>query len=510
MTPTGADIPLASLQQGVPHKVMLGEDPVVLVRDVAIVRAFAGTCPHVGAPLDKAVVCDGRLVCPWHKAMFDLTDGAVLEPPALAPLPRYAVRVEAGIVHLDGTRLPAPDVPPLRDAATVGTVALVGSGAASAAALSVLQERGFAGRVLVIGPEAATPPYDRTALSKMVISGQAGPSSTPLRLPEDAGALTIEHIAGTVASLDARTRSIRLADGRRIDYDRALLATGGTPVRPAIEGCALDGVHTLRSTADAAALVETIGRARSAVIVGASFIGLEAASGLRSRDIETTVLGRSEIPFARQFGPLIGARLKRLHEDKGVRFRMSEPTRIEGDGRAERVVLDDGTALAADLVLLATGVRPNTDFLEGATVEDGAVVVDGGLRAADGLWAAGDIARFPFRDGAVRIEHWRVANQHGRIAARNMLGEDTAYDGVPFFWTAHHGTRFDYLGHASEWDEVVVDGDLEALRFVAYLVRLGRVDAVVAAGRDDATMRLAHAMRRGLTLDEARRAASAG
>ena len=124
------------------------------------------------------------------------------------------------------------------------------------------------------------------------------------------------------------------------------------------------------------------------------------------------------------------------------------------------------------------------------------------------MWAAGDVARFPWRDGLIRVEHWRVASELGRIAARNMLGEDAGYDSVPLFWTAHQGIRIDYLGHATAWDEVVVDGDLEAMRFVAYLVRLGRVEAAVAAGRDEATMRLAHAMRRSLTLDEARAAAS--
>ena len=511
MTTTPVAIALDKIEENIPHKVMLGEDePVILIRDRDTVRAFGARCTHVGAPLERGTVCDGRLVCPWHKAMFDVTDGAVLDAPALAPLPRYAVRVENRIVHLDGTRLAsASGAAPRRVEAAIGTVALVGTGAASAAALSVLAERHFAGRVLLIGPEAETPSYDRTALSKMVISGQQPASSTPLVLPDEAARLAIERIADAVVSLDAGTRTLRLASGRTLSYDRALLATGGTPSVPDIAGRELDGVHTLRSAADAARLVATIDRARRAVVIGGSFIGLEVATGLRARGIETTVVARSAVPFERQFGRAIGLRLKRLHEEGGVRFRTGSPARIEGGDVAERVVLADGAILPADLVLLATGIRPETGFVSGVRVEEGGVVVDGGCLAADGLWAAGDIARFPWRDGLIRVEHWRVASELGRIAARNMLGEDAGYDSVPLFWTAHHGTRIDYLGHATAWDDIVVDGDLEALRFVAYLVRLGRVDAAVAAGRDEATMRLAHAMRRSLTLEEARAAVSA-
>ena len=502
-------IPLDEIEENTPHKVMLGDDePVILIRDRNTVRAFGAICTHVGAPLDQGTVCDGRLVCPWHKAMFDVTDGAVLDPPALAPLPRYAVRVENRIVHLDGTRLASASGAAPRRSEAIGTIALIGTGAATAAALAVLAERHFAGRVLLIGPEAGTPPYDRTALSKMVISGQLPPSPTPLRLPDGMARLEIERIAEAVVSLDADTRTIRLASGRTLSYDRALLATGGTPQQPDLPGRELAGVHTLRSAADAASLVRTIEQARRAVVVGGGFIGLEVATGLVARGIETTVLVRSDVPFERQFGRAVGLRLKRIHEEKGVGFRTASPARIEGGRQVERVVLDDGSILPADLVLFATGIRPDVAFVSGATVEDDAIVVDAGMQAADGLWAAGDIARFPWRNASIRIEHWRVANEHGRIAARNMLGEDSVYDSVPLFWTAHQGKRIDYLGHATEWDDVVIDGDLEAWRFVAYLVRAGRVDAVVAAGQDLVTMRLAHAMRRSLTLEEARAVAS--
>ena len=497
-------IELAHIPENTLHKIMLGDTPLVLVRRGDMVRAYAGTCPHAGAPLEQGALCGDRLVCPWHKAVFALHDGALLEPPALAPLTRYEVNIAAATAEITGTTLPAPAPAPATHA--LATIAVIGAGAAAAAAIAHFRTRDITSRIVVIGPEPK-PPYDRTALSKMVIAGEMPPASVDC-LPDEAFIDTVERIVDEVVRLDAPGHRIHLVSGTVIPYDRALVATGAVPRVPDIPGAPLPGVHVLRSSADAASLVADIDGARTAVLLGASFISLEVASGLRSRDIAVTVVSNGAIPFAHQFGPEIGARLKRLHEEKGVVFRTGDVERFEGDTRVSAVALRDGSRLACDLVLLGTGVAPNAGFVAGASLEHGALTVDAHLLAAADLYAAGDIARFPYRGELTRIEHWRLAQQQGWLAARNILGDAAAFDGVPFFWTAQDGVRIDYLGHATAWDEIVIDGNLDELDFLAFVVKDAYVVAVVACARDTAMARLAEAMRRDLTLAEARDAAS--
>ncbi len=488
-------IALAAIPEDRPHRIEVGETPILLIRHGAEVSALAAACPHAGAPLEKGAVCEGRLICPWHKAAFAVRDGALLEPPALAALTRYTVRIEDGFAIIDGREAePAPT-----HATFDGTIAIVGAGAAASGALALLQARGHAGRVIVIGQEAAAP-YDRTVLSKMVIGGKM--PAAPKALFEAGLEPNVELVVGEVVGLDAGGRTITLRDGRTIGYERALAASGGAPKWPGLPGEHLTGVHVLRSVADAASLVDSIGTARRAVILGAGFIGLEVASGLRERGVGVTVIA-SGTPLARVFGERIGGRLRALAEDKGVVFSDGKVVRFEGGERVERVVLEDGTVLACDLAVLGTGVAPNVGFIEGVTLDDG-VVVGPSLLAAPDLYAAGDIARFAYRGEQVRIEHWRLAQQHGWLAARNMLGEDAIFEGVPFFWTAQHGKRIDYLGHAESWDDEVIDGDLASLDFVAFLVRGGVVAAAIGCGRDTQMARLSDAMRRDLTVAEAR------
>ncbi len=212
------------------------------------------------------------------------------------------------------------------------------------------------------------------------------------------------------------------------------------------------------------------------------------------------------IPFARQFGDAVGAMFKALHEQNGVVFHPGHrPDAIEGDEAVQRVRLDNGEALAADMVLIGTGVRPATGFLHGVQKDEhGGIVVDAGLRAADGLYAAGDIALFPLAGVPTRIEHWRLAQQHGRLAAGNMLGGNSTYSGVPFFWTYHYGKRFEYLGHHTHADETVIDGDLGAQRFVILYAQHGQVVAALGCERERDMAILSEAMLSPLSLPEAR------
>jgi NADPH-dependent 2,4-dienoyl-CoA reductase/sulfur reductase-like enzyme/nitrite reductase/ring-hydroxylating ferredoxin subunit len=486
-------------------KAMLGETPVVLIRVGDAVRAFGGECPHAGAPLEEGAICNGRLICPWHKATFRIDDGALVEPPALDALTRYDVRIDRDRVTISSEAL-APPSPARRVRGRIA--AIVGSGAAGAAAASALREGGYDGRVLLIGPEALQP-YDRTALSKFVVAGEMAPADVPpLRAHNDWQALDVEQIDATVTRLDAGAKTIHFADGETLAYDTALIATGGAANRPKLPGIGLQNVRTLRNIYDAEAILAEAGPGANVVVMGSSFIGLEAASALRQRGANVAVVGPETIPFARQFGDRIGTMVRRLHEANGVSFHLgTEIVRLDGDDRVREAVLKNGTRLAADCVVVGAGVAPVTDFVNGVEkAKDGGILVDAGMRAAESLFVAGDCARFPYHGNRVRIEHWRVAQQHARVAAQGMIGNAATYEGVPFFWTYHYGKNIEYLGHADHWDELHIDGDIEAQDFAAFQMLDGIVAGVVACGRETATARLIESMRSNLTLAQARAA----
>ncbi|HEX3378174.1 MAG TPA: FAD-dependent oxidoreductase [Paraburkholderia sp.] len=504
-------------------RVTVDDTPILLVRDGDTVHAYSADCPHAGGPLDEGALCHGRIICPWHKGTFDVATGNVLEPPALLPLDRYPVTLDGDDVQVSADKIarpePAVHTPP--DDATVQTkhYVVIGAGAAGAAACVTLRECGFEGRITLIGDEAHAP-YDRTSLSKFVPSFEMTPADVPPLLPPDwLHTHGIERIVAKVARLDVPARAIYFETGvsgseqsiEPLRYDTALLATGSAPQVPDIPGCELGGVHVLRHLDDAAALVDALGDDASqtrVAILGGSFIGLEVASALRKHDVPVTVISRDKVPFLKQFGERAGQMFRALHESNGVTFHLdAKVASLEGEeGNVHSVMLDSGEAIAADVVLLGTGVAPATGFVEGLPLQkDGGVVVNAGMHAACGLYAAGDIAVFSLHENEepVRIEHWRVAQQHARIAAQNMCGARNRYDDVPYFWTYHYGKNFEYLGHAGEWDEIVIDGDLDHPPFIALYVRDGNVDAVLACERDALTARLSDAMRGGLSRADA-------
>ena len=437
---------LSELRDGSITKARAGDADIVIVRDGTLVSAFAATCPHAGAPPEEGAVCDHRPVCPRHKATFRLRDGAVLEPPAMDALTRYSVRIEGDDVLVS----PEPISAERTIAAPAGPIVLiVGSGAGGTAAAVALRELSFSGQITMIGTEALEP-YDRTVLSKFVLADMKPSNVPPLRRDGYWVEHRIDRMDATVVRLDAAARQVKLADGTMLDYDAAVLATGAIPNVPKLPGVTLQGVFTLRSRQDAAAIVALATKGARAVIVGSSFIGLEAASALHERGVHVNVVAPEEIPFARQFGPEIGAMFRRLHEANGTEFRLgARISGIEGTKKAAAMLVEGGERLLADLVALGVGVTPATGFVDGVgKAQDGGIMVDSTLHAGNDLYVAGDSACFPFAGEHVRIEHWRVAQQHGWVAAANIAGISRRYDGVPFFWTYHFGRRFEYLGHA--------------------------------------------------------------
>ena len=473
------------------------ETEVLLVNHDGTVLAMQAKCPHAGAPLEKGAICNGHLVCPWHMGTFALPGGQLLEPPPLVGLKTYRVRVSSEDIFVDSE--PIEPVQPAKKLNDTRTFVLIGSGAAGTMAAVTLRQEGFTGRLVSIDP-VTNEPVDRTQLSKMVLAGKVPIEKVALQLPDDAN---IERITAAVIRLSAARKEVELSDGQKISFDAALLATGGTPKRLKLPGA--EAAYTIRHTNDVKILLEAADKAQIAVVVGTSFIGLEAASALRQRGLRVTVVGPEELPFAKKFGEPVAKALKAFHEKKGTQFHLGVEITDLGD---HGVTIQSKTSpqntgvVPADLVVIGIGVTPELNFAHDLPVaEEGGIAVDSDLRAADSVWVAGDIANVL----GTRIEHWRLAEQHGQLAAQQMLGSSRTYDSVPFFWTFHYDKRLGYLGHANEWDDIVYDGSVEALTFIAYYVKDGKVAAVLSCGRDTDTAMLAEVMKRKPTLDEARK-----
>ncbi|CAN1593293.1 FAD-dependent oxidoreductase [Pseudomonas mediterranea] len=483
-------------------EVKINETTLLLLRVGDQVRAFQGKCPHAGAPLAKGAVCHGRLICPWHKAAFRAEDGALCEPPALDSLERYHVEVRDGDIWVDDQPLPAEKIPPADDPRTF---VIIGAGAAGTACAAALRDKGFGGRIQLIDRETDAG-YDRTVLSKYVLAGDMSVEETPaLRDETYFTQQRIERLHGEVVSLDTTSRQIRLADGQSLGYDATLIATGGTPRTPDLPGIDLPQVFVLRSMEHARHILDSARPGQRAVIIGDSFIAMEVASSLRKRQLSVTVLARHPVPFAAQLGDSVGQAILARHRANGVVYHTGgEAARIEGAGKVEAVVLDNGQRFAADLVIVGIGVRPATEpFADLPQEGDQSLTVDAGMRVTDGVWAVGDIATFPLSGEPRRIEHWRLAQQQARIAAANMLGGEEHYLDVPFFWTYHFGKRYDYLGHAEQWDEVQFKGTPEQPPFIGLLGKDGLVAAAVACDEGRAMAALAQRMKQPLPVDEA-------
>ncbi|WP_353188561.1 FAD-dependent oxidoreductase [Pseudomonas sp.] len=483
-------------------QVEIGDCKIVLLRANGELRAFQGLCPHAGAPLAEGALCHGRLICPWHKAAYRAEDGGLCEPPSLDSLKRYPLELRGDEVWVDDQPLPDPHTPPADDPRTF---VVVGAGAAGTACAAALREKGFGGRIVLVDGEPGAG-YDRTVLSKFVLAGEMSPKDLPpLRDEAFYQAQRIERVQGEVTSLDAPGKTLHLNNGGILRYDAAVLATGGAPNPLKLPGAGLANVFVLRSKTQAEQIINAAQPGQRAVIIGDGFIALECASALREYGLDVTVLARHSVPFAKQFGEAVGKAIRALHEEHGVKFISEhEATQILGEDKVEGVLLDNGLRLAADLVLAGVGVHPATEPFESLPrEEDQSLRVDDGMRVSDGLWAIGDIATFPLSGQPTRIEHWRLAQQHARIAASNMLGGEEHYLDVPFFWTYHFGKNYDYLGHAQEWDEVEFSGEPEQPPFIGLFAKDGIVVAAVACDKQRAMALLAERMKQPLRIKEA-------
>jgi len=489
-----AGVPVASVQDGIPLLGHAHGEPVILVRRGPDLLAVGATCTHYGGPLAEGLVVADGIRCPWHHACFDLRTGEATGAPALSDLPCFDVITRDGQARVGDKR--APSRRRLQGQAP-SSIVVLGAGGAGAAAVEVLRREGYTGPVTLIGTEPPGP-VDRPNLSKDYLAGTAPEDWIPLRPASFYDDLGVTLLIGTPATaLDTAGRRVVLADGRTLDYGALLLATGAEPVRLSVPGADLPHVHVLRSLDDARAIIGTAARAHHAAVVGSSFIGLEVAAALRQRGLEVTVIGRDALPLQRVLGEALGRFVKSVHEQHGVRFHLSASPRAIHPGQVE---LDSGEIVAADLVVMGVGVRPRTALAEaaGLSVKDG-VVVDALMQtSAAGVFAAGDIARYPeARLGElVRIEHWVVAERQGQAAARAMLGLGRPFRDVPFFWSVHYDVTLNYVGHARQWDEVEVRGELAARDATVVFRRSGTPLAVVTVGRDRLSLEVEAALER--------------
>ncbi|MBN2367316.1 MAG: NAD(P)/FAD-dependent oxidoreductase, partial [Calditrichaeota bacterium] len=365
---------------------------------------------------------------------------------------------------------------------------IVGAGASGNAAAQSLREAGFQGRIMMITREKQLP-YDRPNLSKDYLEGKADPAWMPLRSEDFYEEHGIELRRKTeVKRLNIPTKTVTFSDGETVIYDKLLIASGAVPANLPVDGANLKKIFTLRTFDDSDAIIKASEDAREAVIIGTGFIGMETAHSLSRRGLKVTVVSKDSVPFEHVFGQEIGELFRKSHEENGVLFKMNTGVKkFEGKDAVESVILSNEEKLKADLVIVAIGVTPETGFIQGLEfAQDGGIPVDKFMKAGEDIYAAGDVARFPFwlTGKDVRIEHWRLAEQLGRVAGRNMAGKKAAYNSVPFFWTNQAGLYFRYVGHAVNWDDIIIDGNVSRKDFLAYYLKKGVVCAIAGTGRD--------------------------
>jgi NADPH-dependent 2,4-dienoyl-CoA reductase/sulfur reductase-like enzyme len=393
-------------------------------------------------------------------------------------------------------------------------ILIVGASLAGMHAAHTLRKEGHDGPIAVVDGDARAP-YDRPPLSKQVLAGEWEPDR--IVLPAAREDLDLDwHLGRRATAVDLERRTVALDDGETVPFAGLVVATGAVPRRLPHQPD-LAGIHVLRTLDDCLALRADLERTPTRVlVVGAGFIGAEVAATCRGRGLEVTMVEVAAVPLERVLGPRLGEVCAALHRDHGVDLRLGvgvDGFDADGDGRVASVRLGDGTAIAADVVVVGVGVRPATDWLEGSglALDDG-VVCDETLLAAPGVVAAGDLVRWPSRrfGERLRLEHWENAVQQGEAAARRLLvelsgaGEPAAFDPVPWFWSDQYDRKLQLAGRSgADHDVEIVIGDVAERRFVALFGRAGRLRGVFGMNRPRHVMQLRSLLVEGASFDEA-------
>jgi NADPH-dependent 2,4-dienoyl-CoA reductase/sulfur reductase-like enzyme/nitrite reductase/ring-hydroxylating ferredoxin subunit len=466
----------------------VGDDDVLVAHVGNDWFAVGAKCTHYRGPLAEGVLVGDTVRCPLHHACFNLRTGEALRAPAFDPIACWRVDREADRVFVR-EKLPQQAAASAAPANAPSSVIIVGGGAAGSAAADMLKREGYTGPIAIINADA-DPPVDRPNLSKDYLAGEAQDDWIPVWSAESYAERGIDLILERrVTAIDPAAHAVLFDDGSRREFGALLIATGADPVRLPIPGADSPNVHYLRSFADSRAIVEKTKSAKHVVVVGASFIGLEVAASLRHRDISVDVVAPEATPLERVMGAEVGRFIQSLHESKGVRFHLGQ-TVTAVNGRT--VTLSKGATIDADLVVMGVGVKPASALAEkaGLTMDRGIAVNEYLETSAPGIFAAGDVARWPdpHTGQPIRVEHWVVAERMGQTAARNMLGRRERFDAVPFFWSQHYDVTIRYIGHAEKWDAVKIDGSLDAQDCAVSYTSGGRTLAVATIARDRANL----------------------
>jgi apoptosis-inducing factor 3 len=494
-------IALAELPAGAKLVGHVGDEELLLVRRGDEIFAVSAHCTHYHGPLVDGLVVGDTVRCPWHHACFDLRTGEALRAPAISPISVWSVERRDGKIFVQGkeeNNKQAVSKPRGKVSGKIpDKIVIIGGGAAGFAAAEKLRREEYQGSIVMLSHDDA-PPVDRPNLSKDYLAGNAPEDWVPLRPDRFYSDNGIELRLNTnVTDIDPRFKEILLAGGNKVPYDRLLLATGAEPVRLNIQGAERSHVHTLRSLANCRAIIEQAKIAQRAVVVGASFIGLEVAAALRARGIEIHVVAPEKRPMERVLGAELGNFVRSLHEEHGVKFKLEDSV-VAIDDR--NISLKSGSMLDADLVVLGVGVKPRLALAEraGLTLDRGLLVNQYLETSAAGIFAAGDIARWPdpYSGQSIRVEHWVVAERQGQTAALNMLGNREKFSAVPFFWSQHYDIPINYVGHAEKWDDLTIEGNIANKDCLVRFMGNGRTLAVASIFHDIESLQVEMEMER--------------
>nr|XP_028566351.1 apoptosis-inducing factor 3 isoform X3 [Podarcis muralis] len=500
------------LDNGQMREVDLGCGKALLVKENGEFYAMGHKCPHYGAPLVKGVLSKGRIRCPWHGACFNIGTGDIEDYPGLDSLPKFQVKIEKEKVYIRAskqalqtqrrTKVMAKCISLSNYNISSTNVLIIGAGPAGLVCAETLRQEGFSDRIVMCTMDRNLP-YDRPKLSK---SMDSHPDQIALRPKEFFRTYDIEVLTEMqVVAVDVKNKTAVFKDGFKMEYNKLLLATGSMPKTLSCKGKEVENVFNIRTVEDANRVVK-LATSKNAVVVGASFLGMEVAAYLTEKAHSVSVVELEEVPFKKFFGEKVGRAIMKMFENNRVKFYMqTEVSELrEQEGKLKEVVLKSGKVLRADVCVIGIGATPATGFLKqsGINVDSkGFIVVNKMMQTnIPGVFAAGDAVAFPLvlrNNKKVNIPHWQMAHMHGRIAALNMLAHGTEISTVPYLWTAMFGKSIRYAGHGEGFDDVIIQGDLDELKFVAFYTKNEEVLAVASMNYDPLVSKVADVMGAG-------------